>query len=114
MVGHVLGEMKSTEDQAIVRRYFGNGVHRAVAIGETDIKLVNEHLTRITQPEAIAEAKLIRDEMVEIRGSVKTIRIGKMVMCNSAASGEAAEGVRQVTMRPHSRASDRSTISAEY
>jgi hypothetical protein len=71
MVGHVLGEMKSTQDQVIVRPYFGNSVHRAVAIGETDIQLVNEHLTSITQPEVIAEAKLMRDKMVEIRDLLK-------------------------------------------
>jgi hypothetical protein len=70
-VAHILGEMKSADDQNTVLRYFGASTHRAVAIGETDIQLVNESLTNITTPEAIAEAKIIRDKMIEVRDLLK-------------------------------------------
>jgi hypothetical protein len=70
-VGHILGKMKSADDQNTVLRYFGASTHRAVAIGETDIQLVNESLTSITTPQATAEAKIIRDEMIEVRDLLK-------------------------------------------
>jgi hypothetical protein len=70
-VGHILGEMKAADDQNTVLKYFGASTHRAVAIGETDIQLVNESLTSITTPEAIAQAKIIRDKMIEVRDLLK-------------------------------------------
>jgi hypothetical protein len=54
-----------------VLRHFEVSTHRAVAIGETDIQLVNEFLTSITAREAIAEAKTIRDKMIEVRDLLK-------------------------------------------
>jgi hypothetical protein len=70
-VGRILGEMKSADDQNTALRHFGTSTHRAVAIGETDIQLVNESLASITTPEAIAEAKIIRDKMIEVRNLLK-------------------------------------------
>jgi hypothetical protein len=70
-VGHILGEMKSVDDQSTVLRHFGAVTHRVVAIGETDIQLVNEFLTSITTPPAISEAKKIRDKMIEVRELLK-------------------------------------------
>jgi len=70
-VGHILGEMTSADDQNTVLRHFGVGTHRVVAIGETDIRLVNESLTNITTPQAIAEATIIRDKMIEVRDLFK-------------------------------------------
>jgi hypothetical protein len=70
-VGRILSEMTSADDQHSVLRHFGASTHRAVAIGETDIQLVNESLASITTPEAIAEATIIRDKMIEVRGLLK-------------------------------------------
>lgn len=70
-VGLILGEMKSVDDQSAVLRRFGISTHRVVAIGETDIKLVNELLTSITTPEVVGEAKIIRDKMIEVRDLLK-------------------------------------------
>jgi len=70
-VGRILGEMKSVDDQSTVLGHFGVSAHRAAAIGETDIQLVNELLTSITTREAIVEAKTIRDKMIEVRDLLK-------------------------------------------
>jgi hypothetical protein len=70
-VGHILGEMKSADDQSAVLERFGISTHRVVAIGETDIKLVNESLASITTPEALGEAKIIRDKMIQVRDLLK-------------------------------------------
>jgi hypothetical protein len=70
-VGHILGEMKSVDDQSAVLRHFGVSIRRVVAIGETDIQLMNEFLPSIATPEAIAEAKIIRDKMIGVGDLLK-------------------------------------------
>jgi hypothetical protein len=70
-VGQILGEMKSVDDQNIIRRHFGDSAHLVVSIGENDIQLVNDFLTSITNPEAKAAALGIRDKMIEVRDVLK-------------------------------------------
>ena len=61
-------DMKSVEDQNTVRRRLGNIAYRIIGIGENDIGIVNESLKDLTTQAMIAEATLIRDKMVGLRG----------------------------------------------
>jgi hypothetical protein len=68
LVAQLVDAMKSVEDQKIVRSRVGNIAYRIVGIGENDISIVNEFLKDLTTPAMIAEATLIRDKMIELRG----------------------------------------------
>ena len=68
LVGQLVKDMKSAEDQNTVRSRLGNIAYRIIGIGENDIGIVNEFLKDLTTPAMIAEATLIRDKMVELRG----------------------------------------------
>jgi hypothetical protein len=68
LVGQLVNAMKSVEDQNTVRSRLGGIAYRIIGIGENDIGLVNELLKGLTTPAMIAEATLIRDKMVELRG----------------------------------------------
>jgi hypothetical protein len=68
LVGQLVKDMKSVEDQNTVRGRLGSIAYRIIGIGENDIGIVNESLKDLTTPAMIAEATLIRDKMVELRG----------------------------------------------
>jgi hypothetical protein len=68
LVGQLVKDMKSVEDENTVRSHLGSIAYRIVGIGENDIGIVNEFLKDLTTPAMIAEATLIRDKMVELRG----------------------------------------------
>jgi hypothetical protein len=68
LVGQLVKDIKSVEDQNTVRTRLGNVAYRIIGIGENDIGIVNESLKDLTTPAMIAEATLIRDKMVELRG----------------------------------------------
>jgi hypothetical protein len=68
LVGQLVNEMKTVEDQNTVRSRLGVIAYRIIAIGDNDIGIVNEFLKDLTTPTMIAEATLIRDKMVELRG----------------------------------------------
>lgn len=70
-VGQILGEMKSADDQDIIRRHFAGSAHLVVSIGENDIHQVDDFLMSITNPEARAAALGIRDKMIEVRDVLK-------------------------------------------
>ena len=67
LVGQLVKDMKSVEDQNTVRSRLGNIAYRIIGIGENDIGIVNEFLKDLSTPAMIAEATLIRDKMVELR-----------------------------------------------
>ncbi len=71
MVGKIVGEMKSGEDETTARKHLAIAAHHAMGIGETDLKIVDEYLAKITTPEAVEEAKIIRGQMIELRGLFK-------------------------------------------
>jgi hypothetical protein len=68
LVGQLVNEMKSAEDHNTARNLLGVVAYRIIGIGENDIGIVNESLKGLTTPAMIAEATLIRDKMVELRG----------------------------------------------
>jgi hypothetical protein len=68
LVGQLVNEMKTVEDQNTVCSRLGVIAYRIIAIGDNDIGIVNEFLKDLTTPTMIAEATLIRDKMVELRG----------------------------------------------
>lgn len=68
LLGQLMKDMKSVEDRNTVNSRLGNIAYRIIGIGENDIGLVNESLKDLTTPAMIAEATLIRDKMVELRG----------------------------------------------
>jgi hypothetical protein len=67
LVGQLVKEIKSVEDQKTVRNRLGIVAYRIIGIGENDIGIVNESLKDLTTPAMITEATLIRDKMVELR-----------------------------------------------
>ena len=67
MAAQLVSEMKSAEDQSTARKYLGIAAHRAVTQGDSDLQLVDELLRRLTTPAAIVEAKIVRDEMIQLR-----------------------------------------------
>ena len=66
LVGKLVKDMKSVEDQNTVRSRLSNIAYRISGIGENDIGIVNESLKDLTTPAMIAEATLIRDKMVSL------------------------------------------------
>jgi hypothetical protein len=68
LVGQLVNEMKSALDQSTVRNRLGIVAYRVMGIGENDIGLVNELLKGLTTPAMVAEATLIRDKMIKLRG----------------------------------------------
>jgi hypothetical protein len=68
LVGKLVNEMKSAEDHSTVRNLLGIVAYRIIGIGENDIGIVNESLKGLTTPAMIAEATLIRDKMIKLRG----------------------------------------------
>jgi hypothetical protein len=68
LLGQLVKDMKSVEDENTVRSRLGNIAYRIIAIGDNDIGIVNEFLKDLTTPAMIAEATLIRDKMVQLRG----------------------------------------------
>jgi hypothetical protein len=67
MVGQMVGEMKSAEDQSTSRKYLGMAAHGVVVHGDTDLQLVNEFLEKMRTPQAKEEAMIIRGHMMELR-----------------------------------------------
>lgn len=67
MIGRIVGDMKSADDERTVRRYLGIAAERVVDSGETDIQLVIEFLGSIVTPAAAAQATVIRDKMIALR-----------------------------------------------
>jgi hypothetical protein len=67
LLGQIVNEMKTVEDQSTVRSRLSNIAYRMMAIGENDIGIVNESLKDLTTPAMIAEATVIRDKMVALR-----------------------------------------------
>ncbi len=67
LLGRIVGEMKSIEDQNLLRHHLAVATRRVLGTGENDIQLVNDLMIRIATPEAIAEAEVMRDKMLEIR-----------------------------------------------
>ena len=70
-IAQVLGEMKSLDDEYSIRRHLGIAAHRAVAIGENDIQLVDELMMNLATPEAIVAATGLRNKMIEVRDLLK-------------------------------------------
>jgi len=73
VVGRIVGEMKSVEDQSTLRRHLGQVAYHVAAIGENDIELVNDLMANLTTPEAIAGATVLRDKMIEVRDLLKPL-----------------------------------------
>jgi predicted RNA-binding Zn ribbon-like protein len=73
VVGKIISEMKTVDDQDSIRRHVGVVAHRVVAIGENDIQLVNDLMTSLTTPDATAAATVLRDKMIEVRDLLKPI-----------------------------------------
>jgi len=71
VVGQIVGEMKSADDQSALRRHLGVAAHRVVATSENDIQLVNDFMTSLSTPEAIATASVLRDKTIEVRDLLK-------------------------------------------
>jgi hypothetical protein len=67
MIGRIVGEMKSADDERTVRKYLGIAAHRVVDSGGTDIQIVNQFLGSITTPAAAVQATVIRDKMTALR-----------------------------------------------
>src|SRR5580692_179256 len=73
VVGNIISEMKTVEDQDAIRRHVGVVAHRVVAIGENDIALVIDLMSSLTTPDATAAATVLRDKMIQVRDLLKTI-----------------------------------------
>ncbi len=78
IVGKLISEMKIADDQDAIRRHVGDIAHYVVAVGENDIQLVNDLMARLTTPDAIAVATLLRNKMIEVKGLVKSIANDKL------------------------------------
>lgn len=78
IVGKLISEMKIADDQDTIRRHVGDIAHYVVAVGENDIQLVNDLMARLTTPDAIAVATLLRNKMIEVKGLVKSIANDKL------------------------------------
>ena len=66
-MGAVVGEMKSVDDEKIIRKHFGYSARLVVSIGEGNIKHVSDLLSGISTSEAKAVATGIRDKMIQVR-----------------------------------------------
>jgi hypothetical protein len=67
IAAQIVSEMKSAEDQSTARKYLGMAAHRVATQGDKDYQLVDELLKRLTTPAAIVEAKIVRDEMMQLQ-----------------------------------------------
>jgi hypothetical protein len=76
VVGKIISEMKTVDDQDTIRRDVGVVAHRVVAIGENDIQLVNDLMTSLTMLDATVAATVLRDKMIEVQDLLKPIANG--------------------------------------